>query len=317
MDPGQFFTATRTLIVAGKGGVGKTTVAATLAIAAARSGVDTLLLEIEGKPGLPSLLGVDAGARADGSATPVAVGADAASLRVAAIAADAALVAYLEDHGLRAFGRTLARLHVLDTLATSTPGLRDLIVLGRIKQLAADDPARLLVVDAPASGHALSFLRSARGLAATVDAGPIRRQADEVDAMLTDPVRTQVVLVTLPEETPVEELIATAFALEDEIGVSLGPAVVNGLSPHCGVPTRAPTDPGVEADLQRAAATAARWVDARCAAQRRRVERLGAELPLEQLHLPRLATTAIGRRHLDALASVALEGIAGLRFGPR
>ena len=76
------------------------------------------------------------------------------------------------------------------------------------------------MLDAPAAGHAITFLQSANGLLDAVDVGPINTQARDVVEMLSDPARTQVVLVTLPEETPVNELVETAFALEDRVGVS-------------------------------------------------------------------------------------------------
>src|SRR5204862_4594061 len=102
-------------------------------------------------------------------------------------------------------------------------------------------------LDAPAAGHAITFLQSANGLLDAVNVGPINTQARDVVDMLSDPSRTQVVLVTLPEETPVNELVDTAFALEDRVGVSLGPVVVNGLYPDLD---------GLDVDPEQAAADA-------------------------------------------------------------
>ena len=87
-----------------------------------------------------------------------------------------------------------------------------------MKQLERAGVADLIVLDAPAAGHAITFLRSARGLLDAARVGPINTQAAEVLEMLTDPERCQVVLVTLPEETPVNELVDTAYSLEDEVG---------------------------------------------------------------------------------------------------
>src|SRR5262249_27303352 len=86
--------------------------------------------------------------------------------------------------------------------------------------------ADLILVDAPAAGHAISFLLSPRGLLDAVRVGPINKQASDVVALLSDPSRCQVVLVTLPEETPVSELIETAYAIDDRAGVALGPVIV-------------------------------------------------------------------------------------------
>ncbi|MEZ5237723.1 MAG: hypothetical protein R2716_01790 [Microthrixaceae bacterium] len=105
-------------------------------------------------------------------------------------------------------------------------------MLGKVKQLERTVDQDVILLDAPAAGHAISFLRSARGLADAVRSGPINAQATEVLDLLSDPRRCRVVLVTLPEETPVNELVETAFSLEEDVGVALGPVVVNGVYPR-------------------------------------------------------------------------------------
>lgn len=316
MDQRQlFFTAARIIIVAGKGGVGKTTAAATLGVAATSLGIETLLVEIEGKRGLASLFGHDDLVYDDTVLVPADAATGRAALRARTIAADAALLDYFADHGLKRFGKTLTRMQVLDTLATSTPGLRDLIVLGKIKQLEATSDARLLIVDAPASGHAISFLRAARGLQQSVDAGPIRKQADEVVEMLTDRERAQVLLVTLAEETPVNELIETAYALEDEVGIALGPAIVNAVLPAVEAPTRVIRSAAVEPDLAEAAAAAATFHHRRLENQAAQMAHLADELPLDQLTMSRQFTTRVGRAELDELAAELLEQLGDLQFG--
>src|SRR5439155_1700853 len=118
----------------------------------------------------------------------------------------------------------------LDVVATAVPGMKDILVLGKVKQLEREGVADLILIDAPAAGHAISFLLSPRGLLDAVRVGAVRRQAEEVIELLSDPSRCRVMLVTLPEETPVNELVDTAFALEDRVGVKLGPVVVNGVA---------------------------------------------------------------------------------------
>ena len=320
MDPSDFFTASRVLIVAGKGGVGKTTVSAALGVAASRAGIDTLLVEIEGKRGLATVFESTDRDTArleydDTELIPEDQARGVARLRARTIRADAALMDYLEEHGLRGFARTLTRLQVLDTLATSTPGLRDLIVLGKIKQLEVTRDARLIIVDAPASGHAIGFLRAAAGLQRTIETGPIRRQADEVVALLTDPTRAQVLLVTLAEETPVNELVETAYAVEDDVGVHLGPAIVNSLFPTTDASPVVSRTSKIDPALATAAAHAVEHWRARADAQADQCGRLADELPLEQLRLPRCFTTRIGPGDLDRLADAVTDQLRSLRFG--
>jgi anion-transporting ArsA/GET3 family ATPase len=231
---------------------------------------------------------------------------------------DDALLEYLHDHGMNRISKRLVSSGALDVVATAAPGIRDILILGKVKQLERGKKADLLVLDAPAAGHAITFLRSARGLLDAVRVGPINSQARDVLEMLTDGRRCQVVLVTLPEETPVNELVETAFSLEDEVGVSLGPVVVNGLY--------SPID-GLDADLVQAAqeagaflrdgeadalAAAARFRRHRMELQAAQVERLAERLPLPQLHLPYLFATDIGPAELDVLAASLLDGIDAL-----
>ncbi len=163
----------------------------------------------------------------------------------------------------------------------------------------------------------MTFLTTARGMLDAIGVGPIRAQSADVLEMLTDPARCQVLLVTLPEETPVNELVETAFHLEDRAGVKLAPVVVNGLIPPLALPddaAEAAAAAGVEVSPAAAAA-----LDAASAFRRRRqdlqaaqVERLAAELPLPQLHLPLLWTSDLAAAEVETLA-VALEGaVTGL-----
>jgi arsenite-transporting ATPase len=318
VDPAQFLTAPRVTIVAGKGGVGKTTVSAALALAATRIGLSALIVEVEGKSGLPGLFGLDALTYDE----LVLVEADAAAgqgeLRARTLTPDEALVEYLEDHSLKRVSGRLTSSGALDMVATATPGIKDVLILGKVKQLEQLGAADVIILDAPAAGHAISFLRSARGLLDAVSVGPIEAQARDVMELLGDPDRCEVLLVTLPEETPVNELIETAFNLEDQVGISLAPVVVNGLYPELAGLT---TDPEVaaaeagvtlrpgEADQLRAAA---KFRLLRTDLQRTQVERLATDLPLPQLRLPFLFTTELSLTHVEALADRQLEQISEL-----
>ncbi len=226
MDLERFCAASRVVIVAGKGGVGKTTVTAALATAAARTGMSVLIVEVEGKSGLAACFGGAPLTYEEAELRP--------GLRARTLTPDDALLEYLDDHGMRRISRRLSRSGALDVVATAVPGMRDILVLGKVKQLERSGTADLIVLDAPAAGHAVSFLMSARGLVDAVKLGPIQKQAAEVVELLSDPARCRVVLVTLPEETPVNELVDTAYAVEDRAGVALGPIVVNGCMPTVG-----------------------------------------------------------------------------------
>jgi anion-transporting ArsA/GET3 family ATPase len=290
MDLERFCAASRVVIVAGKGGVGKTTVTAALATAAARTGMSVLIVEVEGKSGLAACFGEAPLTYEEAELRP--------RVRARTLTPDDALLEYLDGHGMRRISKRLTRSGALDVVATAVPGMRDILVLGKVKQLEQARAADLIVLDAPAAGHAVSFLLSARGLLDAVRVGPIQRQAAEVVELLADPARCQVLLVTLPEETPVNELVETAFALEDRVGVSLGPVVVNGLYPAL---EGLDVDPGGEpdADALRAAAAFRR---ARTAQQEEQVARLAEQLPLPQWHLPFLFEADLGPSHVDVLA---------------
>ncbi len=319
VDP--FFTASRVVIVAGKGGVGKTTVTAALALAAARQGLRPLIVELEGKSGLASMFGREP---LDYSEVVLADAATtgAGEVRGRTLTPDDALVEYLQDLGLGRLSRRLVSTGVLDMVVTAVPGLRDLVVLGKVKQIEqrmaggdAEAPD-VVFIDAPAAGHAITFLRSSQGLVDAVRVGPIRAQALDVQAMLSDGARTQVVLVTLPEETPVNELVETAFSLEDEVGVSLGPVVVNGLYPTIDGLDADPTEAAEAAGASlrkgeaEALAAAADFRRHRIALQAEQLARLDEGLPLPQVRLPFLFEAELDPEGLGVLADAVLAGLA-------
>ncbi len=318
MDPVQYFTAARLVIVAGKGGVGKTTVSAVLANAVARCGLDALVVDLEGSSGLPRIFG-SADLDYDECVLRTADRPEGrGEIRARRITPDDALVEYLDDHGLKRISKRLASTGALDVVATATPGIKDILVLGKIKQLERDRVADVIVVDAPAAGHAITFLQSAHGLVDAVQVGPINTQARDVLALLTDPRRCRVMLVTLGEETPVNELIDTAYTLEEHIGVHLTPVVVNaGLEHVDGLdvdPTVAAREAGVKLRRgeRRALAEAAEFRAERRALQVAQTERLAAALPLPQIQLPFCFDAEIGPDQLDRLAAAFLDDLAAI-----
>ena len=318
----SFFAASNVLIVAGKGGVGKTTVGAVIAFAAARGGCDVLLVELEGYVNL-ELLGLGSLGTEPQVAAEDLLGAGAGKLEVTKLHPDEALADYLDRSGMGPIIKTFSRTGAVEVVVAAAPGLRDLVTLGKIRQMEEAGHADLIVVDAPASGHALSLLTSAAGMADSASSGPIRQQADQALAMLGDESRCRVMLVTLPEETPVSETVETAFDIEDLVGVKLGPLVVNGLWPDIDGLSDAVAESagceskeiGTESAGNATALQAARYRLARTADQQAQVARLLTELPLDQIHLPQRFTASLGLDDLVTLADafVASPAVVGGR----
>ncbi len=277
-------------MVAGKGGVGKTTVTAVIARAASSAGLRVLVVELDGKPALAQLV---------------------PDLEVMSISAPDALDEYLRDNGFARIAKRLNRTGVIDMVGTAAPGIDDIVVLGKIKQLERSGEWDLVVVDGPAAGHAITFLTSAAGLADSVRSGPVRAQADEVLGMLHDSQRCQVVLVTLAETTPVNEVIETAYALEDQVGVQLGPVVVNGVDLGVELPAASAMSSIVEG-LD--AATAVTLIDAadfrrsRRDMERQELARLAEQLPIPQIVLPSRLVAGLVAEDVADLAA----GLGGL-----
>jgi anion-transporting ArsA/GET3 family ATPase len=316
MDPAGFCAQSRVVIVAGKGGVGKTTTSAVLAGMAARAGLRTLIVEVDATSGLGALYDHDGPL----DYHPTVLSAErpgSAEVSARTLTPDDALVEYLEDHGLRRVSKRLASTGTLEVVATAIPGIKDLLVLGKVKQLEQAGAADLIVVDAPAAGHAVTFLASAHGVIDAAAVGPIRAQAEAVVELIGDPARCQVLMVTLPEETPVNEVVETAFHLEDRAGVHLMPVVVNGMWPDLDLGTdeevgkRAP-DGWSATDLATLGA-AAEFRGRRQAQQVAQVARLAERLPLTQLHLPYLFSTEIGPDGLESLVDALTVAVEALR----
>lgn len=316
MNPADFLSRSGVIIVAGKGGVGKTTVSSSMAVAASRAGIRTLVLDIEGKDGMASMFETTELSYED--QVLIHAAQEHAGVTARTLTPDEALLDYLAGRGLQRVSKRMVSTGVLDMVATAVPGIRDILVLGKVKQLERSGEQDLIILDAPAAGHAITFLRSARGLADAVRMGPIHSQAQEVLSLLNDPRRCRVVLVTLAEETPVNELIETAFSLEEDVGVALGPVIINGVYPELpGLevdPTEAAAEAGIhllehEAELM---ARAAAFRRSRRQLQQDQLDRMAEVLPLAQVRLPYMFTSRLGPKEVDQLAGALSTGIEGL-----
>jgi anion-transporting ArsA/GET3 family ATPase len=316
MDVGTFCAQSRVLIVAGKGGVGKTTMAAALARMASLSGLSVLIVELEGKSGITGAFGMRQDLGYAEVELQVARGPEQGSVRARRITPDDALVEYLEDHGLRRLSKRLVSSGVVDVVATAIPGIRDVLVLGKVKQLERDAVADLIVVDAPATGHAITFLTSASGLVSAARGGPLRTQASDVVDLLGDSSRCRVILVTVPEEMPVSETIESAFTLEDKAGVQLGPVIVNATDPApVGLERSAQESAaglGVDPDHLASLEQARVFRLERHAVSAAQIDRLGRDLPLPQLHVPTVDAETIGPPETDALATALARAVDAL-----
>jgi anion-transporting ArsA/GET3 family ATPase len=227
----EFFSP-RVLFVSGKGGVGKTTIAASLALSAARTGKKVCVVEMDQKGSLTQIFG-----RSHAGYEPSEIFPDVWAISVAA---EEALIEYLDvQYHMKRISKAFSGVHFIDYITTAAPGLKDILVLGKIWYLergraggGSKQDFDLIVVDAPAAGHMLTFLSAPAGLSDAVRMGPVRRQAEWLLEMLQDPARSRAHLVTLAEEMPVSETLESAGALRDRIGIEVWPIFANGVYPE-------------------------------------------------------------------------------------
>ncbi len=308
-----FFRRSTVLFVAGKGGVGKSTVTAVVALAAARCGLRVLAVELEGRSELPRALGLD-GALDWEERVAVALPAGG-SVTARRIRPDDALVEWLRGHSLGAVVRRLRSSGALEVVSFAIPGIREVLVLGKLKAVERDGGFDLIVVDAPATGHAITLLTSPAGLASAARGGPVRRQAEEVAELLADPARCRVLLVTLPRELAVDETIEAAYEVEDRAGVTLSDVVVNQYElpePALAAPLPRHDAAALGATVATAVESARRFEFDRERSAATEVDRLAAALPLRLLTLSPLDTSRLGPKEADELASELLDAIGAI-----
>ncbi|MEV8043951.1 ArsA family ATPase [Streptomyces griseoluteus] len=224
----------RLQVVSGKGGTGKTTVAAALALALADEGKRTLLVEVEGRQGIAQLFGTEALPYEERKIATAPGGGEVYAL---AIDAEQALLDYLQMfYKLGGAGRALRKIGAIDFATTIAPGLRDVLLTGKACEAVRrkDKKGEFLydhvVMDAPPTGRITRFLNVNDEMAGLAKIGPIHNQAQAVMRVLKSP-ETAVHLVTLLEEMPVQET-ADGIAELRAAGLPVGRVIVNMVRPE-------------------------------------------------------------------------------------
>jgi anion-transporting ArsA/GET3 family ATPase len=221
-------TDVRLHIVTGKGGTGKTTVAASLALALASGGERVLLCEVEGRQGIASLFDV---APLPYEERRVAVGPGGGEVVALAIDVEAALLEYLDMfYRLGRAGKALDRFGVIDFATTIAPGVRDVLLTGKVYEATRrhdhGEPAYdAVVLDAPPTGRIGHFLNVNEEVAGIAKVGPIRKQADSIMRLLRSDL-SRVHFVTSLEEMPVQETLDSMAELT-RLGLPMGSIIVN------------------------------------------------------------------------------------------
>ncbi|MEM9462737.1 MAG: ArsA-related P-loop ATPase [Myxococcota bacterium] len=307
----------RFLLFTGKGGVGKSTLTAALAIEAAARGQTPLVVELGHRATMRSVFGVEA---VGWKPRPVGHGVHAMSVEM-----DQAVVEYMAAHiPSRRVARAIVSNQVLERLFKAMPAVGEIATINALHQLEAEckddgrprwDP---ILVDLDATGHALMFLELRKVVGHLMGAGPMRRLIDQMAEMFADPQRTRLNLVTLPDELPVTETLELYQRVQADRSVALGRVFVNRV-PRTGLG-------GAQAAVQRIHDLAQRHGDAELLADaafaagalaaegqaRHQIERLREHLPVPVVELPRLCSARMSGDDLQHLGRVALaEGGAG------
>jgi len=301
----------RLVVVTGKGGVGKTTVAAALGLLAARQGRRTVVCEVAQQERLAALFGARDVGHGEVELAP--------GLFSVSVQPERAMHEWLR-HQLKsgALAGLLGHSRLFGYLTAAAPGVSELVTVGKVWDLAQVDrrtggsPFDLVVMDAPATGNALALLRAPRTYANIARVGPIARQAASIDAFLRDSSATGVLSVALPEEMPVNETVDLERRLADDLGMEVGQVVANGVLPARFTAAdvrqlRSLEGQGTKA--AQAAVTSALVEHRRATAQQEQLERLRAEVRAPVTTLPYLFEPEPRRRELELLSDRLEEAL--------
>lgn len=297
----------RLVVVTGKGGVGKSTVAAALATLAARRGKRVLVAEVDARERVAPMLG----GRPSGPVIRLVLPG------ISTVNVDPRHA--LEEYALmvvkvRAIYQAVFENRVVRFFLRAVPSLAETLMLGKILHEARSESGGkprwdLVIVDAPATGHAVQLLGVPKALLDTVPAGPLRRDAEWMQSLLTDPARTSVVLVSLPEEMPVSETVELDAQVRDLLCIPRGPVFVNAMPDGRFTPDELERLQGLAGTAPPVgpAARAAVLQGGRQERAEEQVVRLREALGRPLVTLPLLATERWGRRAVERIAD-AMEG---------
>jgi len=296
-------TGRRLIVVTGKGGVGKSTVAAALAVAAVRRGQRTVVVEVAASDDVARALGGSAGdSLRETEPYP--------GMRHVTIDRRAAMEAYLHDEVPGVVpAALLARSRAFELFVAATPGMSDLLTIGKVWELAqrprhtrGASPYDLVVLDAPASGNVAGLLAAPRTFRSIARVGPIANQCAAIDRTLTDAGATQVVAVATPEQMPVTETLGLRGALSRRLGIELAGVVINRLVSS---PFTAKDLTAMAVAANDPAVSSAQWLHGRARAHHSQLSRLRTELRGETVvTLPFLFKGEIGRAEIEHLAGL-------------
>jgi hypothetical protein len=299
----------RLIVVTGKGGVGKTTVAAALGRLAARQGRPTTIVEVGGTSRVADIFTH----RSSEPGEPIRL---EQRLTALSIDPDRALLEWVQALGGRVPGRILTSSGTFQYFAAAAPGAREIVTMIKIWRLAGGGRSArrgggLVIFDAPATGHALGMLRSPQTFSAIARVGPIVRDTGNVSDLLADPHRTAYVGVAQGTEMAVTETIELQQGLLDATGRGLDTVVVNGLLPRRFSAHELERIEGLRANGSAAvgaAARAARQVHARAGYQHGQVTRLRRR-GFEVVALPFIWTPALDLDELEQLTTRLGHGL--------
>jgi anion-transporting ArsA/GET3 family ATPase len=263
------------LFVTGKGGVGKTTLAAALGLLAAGRGLRTIVVELGDQGRLPALFGLPA----PQAGVETLLGERLWSI---SIDPDQALLEWLQQLGGRVSGRMLASSGTFQYFAAAAPGAKELVSMVKIWELTQGERWQrraggydLVVVDAPATGHALGLLQSPQTFGAIARVGPIAGQSQRVRELLQDPARSGFLAVALPTDMAVTETLELQEGLLRGLGRTLDRVLLNGLLPSRFTATELERIGRLDGgEIGRSAATAAQAAHDRARFQHNQLARL-------------------------------------------